>query len=85
MLLTLFAASAQTFNLLTPDSGLLHVLVSVFFLVQLLTTLTAVRERVAHAAQPCGPDGVRILSEIRGTGIAVRARPRRPETGDDGA
>ena len=45
LLLTLFAASAQTFNLLTPDSGLLHVLVSVFFLVQLLTTLTAVRDR----------------------------------------
>ena len=42
-----FAASAQVFNLLTPDSGLLHVLVSVFFLVQLLTTLTAVRDRVA--------------------------------------
>jgi len=47
VLLTLFAASAQTFNLLTPDAGLLHVLVNVFFLVQLLTTLTAVRERVA--------------------------------------
>ena len=46
VLLTLFAASAQTFNLLTPDSGLLHVLVSLFFLVQLLTTLTAVRDRV---------------------------------------
>jgi hypothetical protein len=45
VLLTLFAASAQAFNLLTPDSGLLHVLVSVFFLVQLLTTLTAVRDR----------------------------------------
>ena len=47
VLLTLFAASAQTFNLLTPDAGLLHVLVSVFFLVQLLTTLTAVRDRAA--------------------------------------
>jgi hypothetical protein len=45
VLLALFAASAQTFNLLTPDSGLLHVLVSLFFLVQLLTTLTAVRDR----------------------------------------
>ena len=43
----LFAASAQVFNLLTPDTGLLHVLVSVFFLVQLLTTLTAVRDRVS--------------------------------------
>jgi hypothetical protein len=47
VLLTLFAATAQVFNLLTPDSGLLHLLVSVFFLVQLLTTLAAVRERRA--------------------------------------
>ncbi len=43
----LLAASAQVFNLLTPDTGLLHILVSVFFLVQLLTTLTAVRDRVS--------------------------------------
>jgi len=47
ILLTLFGASAQVFTLLTPDSGLLHVLVSVFFLVQLLTTLTAVRDRLS--------------------------------------
>ena len=47
VLLALVAASAQVFNLLTPDSGLLHVLVAVFFLVQLLTTLTAVRDRMA--------------------------------------
>jgi hypothetical protein len=47
VLLTLFAASAQIFNLLTPDTGLLHVLVSVFFLVQFLTTLTGVRDRTA--------------------------------------
>jgi hypothetical protein len=47
LLLAVFTASAQVFNLLTPDSGLLHVLVSVFFLVQLLTTLTAVRDRMA--------------------------------------
>jgi hypothetical protein len=47
VLLTLFAASAQVFNLLTPDSGLLHLLVSVFFLVQLLTTLAAVRDRLS--------------------------------------
>ena len=47
VLLALFGGSAQVFTLLTPDSGLLHVLVSVFFLVQLLTTLTAVRERLA--------------------------------------
>ena len=84
VLLTLFAASAQTFNLLTPDTGLLHVLVSVFFLVQLLTTLTASATR-GDAAQPCGADGVRVLAEIRGAGVAVRARPRRAEAGDDGA
>ncbi len=47
LLLAVLAASAQVFNLLTPDTGLLHVLVSVFFLVQLLTTLTAVRDRVS--------------------------------------
>jgi hypothetical protein len=47
VLLTLFAASAQVFNLVTPDSGLLHLLVSVFFLVQLLTTLAAVHDRTS--------------------------------------
>ncbi len=47
VLIALLAASAQIFNLLTPDSGLLHVLVSVFFLVQLLTTLTGVRDRLS--------------------------------------
>jgi hypothetical protein len=47
VLLTLFAASAQIFNLVTPDAGLLHLLVSVFFFVQLLTALTAVRDRVS--------------------------------------
>ena len=47
VMLTLFAASAQIFNLVTPDDGLLHLLVSVFFFVQLLTTLAAVRDRVS--------------------------------------
>jgi hypothetical protein len=46
VLLSLFAACAQVFNLVTPETGLLHVLFSVFFLVQLLTTLAAVRDRV---------------------------------------
>jgi hypothetical protein len=41
----LFAASAQIFNLLTPDQGLLHVIFAVFFLVQLLTTLSGVPDR----------------------------------------
>jgi hypothetical protein len=47
VLLALFGASAQVLNLVTPDSGLLHLLVSVFFFVQLLTTLAAARDRVA--------------------------------------
>lgn len=47
VLLSLFAASAQVFNLVTPDTGFLHAMFSVFFLVQLLTTMAAVRERVA--------------------------------------
>src|SRR5262245_12175626 len=47
ILLTLFAASAQVFNLVTPDRGLLHLLVSVFFFVQLLTSLAAVRDRLS--------------------------------------
>jgi hypothetical protein len=46
VILTLFAAAAQAFNLVTPDSGLLHLLVSVFFVVQLLTTLAGVRDRL---------------------------------------
>jgi hypothetical protein len=46
VLLTLFAACAQVFNLVTPETGFLFLLFSGFFLVQLLTTLAAVRERV---------------------------------------
>ena len=46
VILTLFAAAAQAFNMVTPDSGLLHLLVSVFFVVQLLTTLAGVRDRL---------------------------------------
>lgn len=45
VLLSLFAACAQVFNLVTPETGLLHALFIVFFFVQLLTTLAAVRER----------------------------------------
>ena len=47
VLLALFGACAQVFNLVTPDTGLLHALIGVFFLVQLLTTLAGVRERHA--------------------------------------
>jgi hypothetical protein len=47
VILTLLAASAQAFSIVTPDTGLLHVIVSVFFVVQLLTTLAGVRDRMA--------------------------------------
>jgi hypothetical protein len=47
VLISLFAASAQIFNLLTPERGLLHALFTIFFVVQLLTTLAAVSGRVA--------------------------------------
>jgi hypothetical protein len=39
VLATLFSASAQVFNLLTPETGLLHLLFAVFFFMQLLTTM----------------------------------------------
>ena len=41
---TLLAASSQVFNLLIPDTGLLHVLFAAFFLIQILTTIAGVRE-----------------------------------------
>lgn len=47
LLLTLFGASAQVLSLVTPESGLLHLLVSIFFFVQLLTALAAARDRVS--------------------------------------
>lgn len=47
VLLSLFAASAQVFNLLTPETGILHALFGAFFVVQLLTTLAGVRDRRA--------------------------------------
>lgn len=47
VLMALFGACAQVFNLVTPDTGLLHVIFSVFFLIQLLTTMAAVRDRIA--------------------------------------
>ena len=46
VIVTLVAASAQAFNAVTPDTGLLHLIVSVFFVVQLLTTLAGVRDRL---------------------------------------
>jgi hypothetical protein len=45
VLATLFAASAQVFTLVTPEHGLLHVVFSVCFFVQLTTTMAGVRGR----------------------------------------
>lgn len=45
VLVSLFAACMQVFNLITPDSGLLHGIFGTFFLVQLLTTSASVRSR----------------------------------------
>ncbi len=43
----LVAASAQVFNLLTPDRGFYRLLFTTFFVVQMLTTLAGIRERRA--------------------------------------
>lgn len=45
VLLTLCAAAAQVFTLVTPERGLLHVMFSVCFFVQLATTLAGVKGR----------------------------------------
>ena len=46
VLATVFLASAQAFNLVTPESGLPHLLVCVFLLTLLLNTLAAGADRV---------------------------------------
>ena len=43
----LFAASSQIFNLLTPEHGLLFVIFSVYFFIQLMTTLAGVTSRTS--------------------------------------
>jgi len=45
VLMTLFAASAQVFTLVTPEHGLLHVVFSICFFVQLTTTMAGVNGR----------------------------------------
>jgi len=45
VLITLFAASGQVFTLVTPEHGLLHVVFSVCFFVQLTTTMAGVKGR----------------------------------------
>jgi hypothetical protein len=44
---TLFAASAQIFNLLTPEHGLLFAIFSLYFFIQLMTTLAGVTSRTS--------------------------------------
>ena len=46
VLVTTFVACAQAFHLATPDSGLPHLLFSVYFLVLLLNTLAASPDRI---------------------------------------
>lgn len=46
VMLTLFAASAQLFNCLTPDAGILRLLFNLFFLFLLWNTLAAQPDRV---------------------------------------
>ena len=45
VLITLFAAAAQVFTLVTPERGLLHAVFSIGFFVQLATTLAGVNGR----------------------------------------
>jgi hypothetical protein len=47
IIVTVFLASAQIFNLVTPESGLPRLLFNVFFLVLLLNTLAAAPARVS--------------------------------------
>jgi hypothetical protein len=47
VLATLFAASAQMFNLLTPERGLLFVIFSVYFFIQIVTALAGVTSRTS--------------------------------------
>ena len=58
LMATLFLACAQVFSLLTPDSGLPRLVLSVYFLVLMLNTIAA------------GPDRVRML---RSLGVTVGA------------
>ncbi|HET9481716.1 MAG TPA: hypothetical protein VFP98_08170 [Candidatus Polarisedimenticolia bacterium] len=52
VLASLFLAGAQVFSVLTPDSGLPRVILSVYFLVLMLNTIAA------------GPDRVRVLRSL---------------------
>jgi hypothetical protein len=47
VVVTLFAASAQIFNLLTPEHGLLFAIFSLYFFIELMTTLAGVTNRTS--------------------------------------
>jgi hypothetical protein len=47
VLVTLFAASAQMFNLLTPEHGLLFAVFNIYFTIQILTALAGVSGRAS--------------------------------------
>ena len=63
VLLSLFAATAQVFNTLTPEAGLLHVIFSVFFVVLLWNTIVA---------QPDRPHLLRSVMVILGSAVAIK-------------
>jgi hypothetical protein len=63
VVLTLFAATAQIFNTLTPDAGLLHLLFGMFFVVLLWNTIVA---------QPDRSHLLRSLLVILGSALAIK-------------
>ena len=63
VLLTLLAASAQIFNLLTPERGIFHVAFNLCFFIQLATTLAGVKGR---------RNLLRSLAVLLGSALVVR-------------
>jgi hypothetical protein len=63
VLVTLLAASAQIFNLLTPERGIFHVAFNVCFFIQLATTLAGVKGR---------RNLLRSLAVLLGSALVVR-------------
>jgi hypothetical protein len=63
VLAALFAASAQVFNLMTPESGLLHFIVTIFFILLLWNT---------WAAQPDRSRLLRSLAVLFGGAFALK-------------
>jgi hypothetical protein len=63
VLATLFAATAQVFNLVTPETGLFHLMFTLFFLLLLFSTL---------AAQPDRPRLLRSLAVLFGGAFILK-------------